>query len=166
MKMYPYPEDQEHAEAETQQYHLNVVDRFEQTGAMMIALYWIPLVCIERHTDFQAFIDDMPQEQFEKLFPDIASSEYYNEWLESQELVQALFDYRKLGYIAEIHIPKHTNFTFKLDGSPSSWSSNSGYCEIHYVYGNTPEELLQQIEKTSEECFQASIIKFKEVNGK
>lgn len=139
----------------------DAVERFDQAyGAKIEKLYWIAGSLKDR--DFKDFINEMEEKDFEECFPEIFKSEYYQEYQNDDELVQALFDFNKFGLLAYVLIPECKNFTFK-EGSerPTSWSSSAGVCRVAYCYGETREELLKSIEKKAEEIFQEYIQKHK-----
>lgn len=131
--------------------NIEAVQRFEQAHAAKIdKLIWIAGSL--DHIDLKDMLGYIEDADFKNCFPEIYNSEYYKEYLDNEDLVQALIDFNKCGLIAEINIPEATDFSYK-NGKIVSWSSNDGICRIAYVYGETMEELMQQIEKVSGNIF-------------
>jgi hypothetical protein len=129
-----------------------VVERFEQAqGAKIEKLFWIAGSL--EHCDLKDLIEEMSDEAFENCFPEVFNSPYFEEYRDEGELLQALVDKDKLGLVAEILIPIAKNFSYDQDGNVSSWSSSSGYCQVDYVYGDTLELLLVEVEKSADKHF-------------
>jgi hypothetical protein len=133
-------------------FNREAVDRFEQAyNAKIEKLYWLA-GSLDNH-DLRSIIeDDMSEKDFKKCFPKIFNSEYYKEYLDDNEILQAFVDFNYFGLFAEVYVPKASDFTFK-NGKPVSWSSNGGISRIAYVYAETMEELLKEIELSAKEIF-------------
>src|SRR5690606_24317869 len=130
-------------------------ERIEQShSAKVEKLFWIA-GCLE-NSELKDLINEMEEEDFVECFPEIA--EYYQEYQEDEELIQALIDFRKFGLLAYVLVPECTKFTFQ-DGRPIIYSINGGVCRVAYCYGETREELLKSIEEKSEQIFQEYIKK-------
>lgn len=128
------------------------VDRFDQAhGAKIEKLFWIAGSL--ENSDLKDLIEEMNDEAFENCFPEISNSPYFEEYRDAGELLQALVDKYYLGLVAEILIPVANDFRYEENGNVSSWSSSSGYCQVDYVYADTLELLLVEIEKSADKHF-------------
>lgn len=139
--------------------NIEAVERFEQSHSTKIeTMFWIAGSI--GNSEFKDFLEEMDDDSFKVCFPEIFNSDYYNDYKDNNELGQALVDYGKFGLLAEIHIPKCDNFKYqerKLIG----WSVHEGNCRVEYVYAETLELLMGEIEKTSESVFQEYLKKDK-----
>lgn len=132
------------------------VERFEQAhSAKLENLFWIA-GALENDKFKEIIEDDMSDKDFAKCFPAIFNSKSYTQYRNESEMMQAFVDFKLFGLFAEIHIPRAYNFTYKA-GKPVSWSSSAGSCRIAYVYAETMESVMVQIELASEEIFQEYI---------
>lgn len=137
--------------------HKEVIDKI---GSVKIAkLFWIAAQM--DNEDLKELLEEMYDEDWEKLFPEIYNSDSYQEYVDDEEFMQALIDYEKIGFLAEIHIPKRENFTFSKDGKPRSWSSYDGVCRVKHVYAETIDLLVAEIEREDNELFLKDIEKDK-----
>ncbi len=135
------------------------VERFDQShGVKMEKMFWIAGSL--GSSDFKDLLDEMDDKDFKKCFPEIYKSEYFGEYRQDEELVKALVDFKKFGLLTEIHIPEADNFRYK-DGNPVSWSVHQGICRVEYVYAETLEQLMDEIEKSAEKVFQEHVKKDK-----
>lgn len=130
--------------------NFDAVDRFEQAhGAKIEKLFWIA-GSLDNH-DFKEFIEEMDEKDFKKCFPEIAKSPSYD-YYRTGPLVDAFIDKKLLGFLAEVRIPKADNFRY--DGKIlRGWSVHEGICRIEYVYAESTDELLLEIEKVSKKVF-------------
>ncbi len=130
----------------------NAVERFEQAyGAKIDKMFWIA-GSLDNH-DLRSLVeDDMSEKDFKKCFPLIFNSEYYKQYLDDNEILQAFVDFNYFGLLAEIHVPKPSDFTYK-NGKPISWSASGGCCRIEYVYAETLEEVMKEVELSAKKVF-------------
>lgn len=128
------------------------IERFEQAHEAKIdKLFWIA-ASIESQ-ELVSFIEDLDDQSWKELFPELFDYEYFKEIQENGELIQMLCENDKLGFIAEVTIPVCTDFKYK-DQNIVGYSSSPGRCRVKYVYAETSEELLITIEKVSEAVFE------------
>ncbi len=140
------------------------LDRFEQAhGANIEKIFWIAGSL--ENSDLKDFIEEMDDKAFKKCFPAIYKSIDVDEYRDSGELLQELLIKEKLGLIAEITIPIAEGFDYDKDGNVKSWSSNGGRSRVDYVYAETLELLLVEIEKTSKTHFKNFIKEDKRTNA-
>ena len=127
----------------------------EAHGTKIDKLFWIAGSI--KNNDLKDLLDSITEKEYKNLFPDIFESKdlksYFKDCLYADDTIQALIDLWKFGLIAKIHIPKCDNFVYK-DDKPVSWSVHDGISRIAYVYAETLEELINEIEKKSKEVFQ------------
>ena len=124
------------------------VTRFEQAhGVKIEKMFWIA-GSIE-NSSLNDLIADMDDKQFKNCFPEILNVKVYE-----KDFLQALIDYDKFGIVAEILIPIANSFKYSSDGTLLGWSSSGGYCRIDYVYAETLELLLNEIEKSADKHFE------------
>lgn len=139
--------------------NIEAVERIEQShGAKIERLFWIAGSL--SNNDFDEVLSGMTDEEFQGCFPEIYQSEYYEEYKEENQLGQALVDYKKFGLLAEVHIPEAYNFKYNNE-KLVSWAIHGGVCLIEYVYAESLEELLEQIEKAGDKVFQECLAKAK-----
>lgn len=130
-------------------------DRFESLRETHISrLIWIA-ASIENSEDLAEMLEDLSNENWKNLFPEIHDSEYFEEF--KSEPIEALIDFEKLGFLAEIHIPICRDFSFDENGDVDGYTSSPGYCRIEYAYAETIEELMAEIEKKADQLFQEFI---------
>lgn len=135
------------------------VERLGQShNARIEKLFWIASQMEE--SDLKDFLEYLTDKEWKELFPEIKQDKYFKEYLDNEDYLQLLCDYDKFGLLAEINIPECDNFQYK-NGKPVSWSVHSGCCRIIYAYGETLEELVQQIEKKSQKMFKKYLEKDK-----
>lgn len=133
--------------------NIEAVDRFDQTSGVKIAkLFWIAGSL--ENSDLNEMLEEMEDDDFKKCFPEIFNSNNYEEYHNEGEFIQALINFNKFGLLAEIHLPECKNFKFENGKDhPVSWNVHKGICRIEYCYAETLEDLMSEIEKTSEKVF-------------
>lgn len=135
------------------------IERFEQAGSAKIAqLFWIA-GSIE-NSDLISLLEDLEPEAWEIIFPEIFNSPYYNQLINDKEDLFGLISYEKFGFIAEVHIPECSRFSFDKKGNPQSWQTG-GISHIAYAYAETPEALLKCIEIKAKELYKQDLERFK-----
>lgn len=141
-----------------------VSKRMQQTyGARIEKLYWIAVQL--NSEEFEALLEEMTLEDWERIFPEIYNSKNFDEFLDSGENPsELLIDFNKLGLIAEIHLPECTNFKFE-NNKPVAWSLRGAVCRIEYCYAETLKGLITEIEKVSKKVFEEYISIFKQKNN-
>jgi hypothetical protein len=128
------------------------VERLEQAhGAKIEKMFWIAGSL--DNSDLRDLIEEMDDKAFKKCFPEIANSPYLEKYRNDNELIQALVDNDKFGLVAEILIPIAKDFSYDKKGKPVSWSSSGGHCRVDYVYAETLDLLLAEMEKSGETHF-------------
>lgn len=121
------------------------LERFDQAhDARIEKMFWIAGSLQNR--DLKDMIEEMDDKAFKRCFPEIASSPYFEEYKNDDDLMQAMVDKNKFGIIAEILIPIARAFNYDKKGSPTSWTT-SGSFRPDYVYAETLEGLMGEIEK-------------------
>lgn len=140
--------------------NLEAVERFDQAhGAKIERLYWI--AGSMDNSDFKDLVsDDFTDEDWKSIFPEIVKGGHLKEYRKDKEEMQAFCDYRKFGFLAEIHVPEASGFKFKNDSKkPWAWSVNGGICKIRYAYAETTDELMSKIEIEAKSCLDYDIKK-------
>lgn len=128
------------------------LERIEQAhGAKIEKMFWIAGSL--ENSDLRDLIEEMDDKALKKCFPEIANSKHLEEYRNDNELLQALVDFDKFGLVAEILIPIAKDFSYDKDGKVSSWSSSGGHCRVDYVYAETLDLLLVEIEKSGDKHF-------------
>ncbi len=137
--------------------NIEAVERFDQAhGAKIEKLFWIAGSL--ENSSLKEKLEEMEEKDFKKCFSEIFNSKHYEYYRTDDEIMQAIVDFRKFGLFAEIHLPKCYNFKYeKGKKHPVSWSISYGICRIEYCYGETLEELMNEIEKSSEKVFKEYI---------
>ncbi len=128
-------------------------ERFDQANSSRInQLFWIAGSL--ENSDMKSMINhDVSPDFLEKLFPDVAP-EHIQEYLDDNDVLTLFMDENKFGFIAEIHIPECSNFSYNKNGDPKYWTVQPAICYIEHVYAETPEELLAETEKVAKTVFQ------------
>jgi hypothetical protein len=127
----------------------------ELRGSPSIAkLFWI--ACCYENSEFDEFIRDIGYMGFNSIAPDLLTEDSYYE-LDESEIKFELWDAGKKGFIAEIHLPECDSFAYNDDGSPMMWSVHNGVCNVRYIYAESTNELIIEIERISSEIFQKFI---------
>jgi hypothetical protein len=130
-----------------------VVDSLDQAhGAKINKMAWI--AASNQTSGLRDLIDDLDEETWNALFPNVFKSDCFDIDDDNETKITALFDDEKYGFLAEVHHPYCTNFTFKENGDFRSCSVESWHCRISYHYGESTEELLESILKCSRQMFE------------
>lgn len=134
----------------------DAVGHFDQSthSAFINKLFWV--AGSFDNSDFKEFVDDMNDSDWKNALPEIAKSKHYKHYRKEREMGQALVDYKKFGFLAEIHHPEHHSFIYQK-GKPIASSVSMGVCRISVVYGETREELLAAIEQSAEKIYKEYI---------
>lgn len=140
--------------------NLEFADRFDQfNSARVEQLMWIA-TCSEGR-ELEDFLAEMNDDDLKEVFPEMVENPNFDLYRDDQEMIQLLIDYSKYGFIAKVLYPTHNDFVFDENGKVVACSVNFGRSRIGYVYAETPEELLNKIEKQSDEMLARFIQDFK-----
>lgn len=134
---------------------------FDDTHGLRVQnLVWIA-VSIESSQlkDMLLDISDS-QTDWDELFPGMDDEDVKNGFI--QEFISSA---DKFGFLAEVHIPRITDFTFK-GKKPVSYSVIQGICVIHYLYAENLDELLEKLVHLSETNFNRVVDKALSVKKK
>lgn len=136
------------------------VERFDGYvhGTFINKLFWI--AGSFDSSDFKDFLEEMQDNDWKDCLPEIAKSKYFKEYQKDNEMGQALVDNNKFGFIAELHHPECKNFSYQKSKIVSC-SVSSGCCRISYVYAETIEELMSNIEKSADKIYKEYVAKDK-----
>lgn len=121
-------------------------------------LIWIA-ASLEYSEDLNGIMEDLSDKNWKNLFPEIHDSEYFEDFKENP--LEALLDFEKLGFLAEINIPICRDFSFTVNGEVDGYTSSPGYCRIEYAYAETTDQLMADIEQKADRLFQEFIEKEK-----
>lgn len=128
---------------------------FDQTKSAQIErLFWIA-GSIE-NIDLRDMLNEMNTPDLKSCFPEIVKSEYFDDYQNDDQMIQALIDFKMFGFIAEVSIPECFNFKYK-NNKPVSWSVSGGIRRVKYVYAETTDILLGFIEQTAKEVFDSFV---------
>jgi hypothetical protein len=61
-------------------------------------------------------------------------------------MIEALINFNKFGFLAEVNIPTWHSMSFDEKGRSSTWGIKGGCYRCVYVYAETPTLLLKEIE--------------------
>lgn len=77
-----------------------------------------------------------------------------NEKAEVDDPLEAIQDWNKLGFVAEVHYPVLSDFKYK-DGENNPWtfSGGKGHCRIEYLYEENLDNLILSIEDKAAKLF-------------
>lgn len=130
-----------------------VIERLEQAHSAQIEkLFWI--AASTENDDLASFLEeDMSDESWKYCFPELFESDYFEEYRENNELVTLLTEHEKLGFIAEVSIPRCYNFRYEGE-ELKDYSSNPGTRRLKYVYAENLEYLITAIEIVADEVFE------------
>lgn len=141
----------------------NYLEKFEQSkGARINNLIWIAGILDGGESQLEDFFYNLDKENWKEMLPDVAQNKYFDEYLENQDYVQLLIDFKKFGFLAEVNFPECANFRFDEKGEVVSWSVHGGICSVWYFYAETLEELTEKVQKKSVDFFNESISDFKQ----
>ena len=113
--------------------------------------------------EIKDFLEEISEEQYVDMLSDNGKFDYIEGYLNDGEIIQMFLDHGLYGYVAELYLPCHSDFSFHEDGSFSGCSVHSSDCIIEYVYAETIEELLNKVMIESEKAFQSDMNKFKKI---
>ena len=137
--------------------NFDILTRFEQMSSVRIeTLIWVAGAISSSDSKVADFLLEIPERELKKMFPEIGESEEFGNYIENNDFDQALVDYKKFGFLAEVHFPKCSGFKFDGD-RPFAWRVNEGYCTVMYFYAETTENLVEQIEKYHKIHFEESV---------
>jgi predicted HAD superfamily Cof-like phosphohydrolase len=136
--------------------NLEALEKFEQANdAMIDRLFWIA-GSIES-SNLKDLFEEMDENSLKKYFPEMEELILSGNNIDRYEFRDKLIDIGKFGFIAEIHIPIATGFLFNSEGKPTAWSSSRAHCRVDYVYAESIELLMAEIENISEKHFKEFI---------
>lgn len=137
--------------------NIQALERIEQAHSARIdQLFWIAASLA--HSDLEELLQELSTKDWERLFHGDISPGYIEQYRDDRVIVQALVDYRKVGLLAVVDIPQAYDFTYEKK-KPVTWSVNEGISRRMYVYSETMEGLVLEIEKVSEEVFKQYVAK-------
>lgn len=144
--------------------NLEAVDRFSQThGANIDKLFWI--ASSMENSELQETLALLDSDDLKGMFPDLDVKTICAYMEDDEEgVVQLLLDHDKLGFVAEVHLPKCENFTYR-NNEPVSCSLNYSISRPICVYGETRDELMIEIEKISKLIFDESVARDRKEKG-
>lgn len=122
-------------------------------GTYVSKLFWIAANYSDMDNEIDEMLYEIPEPDWEEMFPSLALPE------DQGDAIESLLDAGLLGFVAELHHPKHYNFKFDEDGKVIFSKMGYGTCRISYVYAETTEDLLKEIQKNSEKIYQEYIKK-------
>jgi hypothetical protein len=132
------------------------VELFDEAHGIKInKMFWIA-GCWESSDLKEMVEEDMSDRNWARTFPDIPV-ESFREYLNMREGPQIFVDYRKFGFLVELHFPHHYDFTFAKDGTVRRCAVSGGIHTIDYAYGETIEELMTKIKEVAEINYQDDI---------
>lgn len=135
--------------------NLEALDRLNQShSAQVVNLFWIAVS--NRSEELRSFLSDLDETELKALFPDINGIEDYM----TDAMTDALVDYDKYGFLAEVSVPRHYNFNFDGDQFLSC-SVSLGITRHFFVYADDIESLLEKIESGAENIYQEYILEDK-----
>lgn len=127
-----------------------VMERLSQTsGARVEKLIWIA-ASWENDSEIREFLDEVDASFYKQYMPDVFISEYFHEY--QKEPIEALVNFMRYGFLAEIHLPKLSGFRFDGD-KPVYWSQNPSYCDREMVYTESITDLVMIIETLAKARF-------------
>lgn len=116
-----------------------IADIFEEAGEVKISkLYW--LAATDMDSDVEDLLQEMHEDDFKKCFPDIAADEELKDYIDEERLCDALRDYKKYGFLAEVKYPECSDFKFKK-GEITNYRVSGGISRRGHVYAETTEDL-------------------------
>lgn len=127
--------------------------------AEIVKLFWIAASLST--SELEDALIEMDDIYIKNCFPEIYESQHFEKWRSNCELTEGLTHFDKYGFLAEVHIPHAFNFVYH-EGEPSKWEVSSGMKRIDYVYAETTEDLIKEVEKVAESAFQDFMRKDKE----
>jgi hypothetical protein len=143
----------------------NAAERFDQMhSATVERMFWIG--CSLTSDGFAELSRSLMEGDFAEMFLDVDIKKL-NEYRDDENTVQFFIDRNKLGFIAEISVPQCHEFQYQPGkGRPIKWSVDNSVSRVVYCYGETPDELINKIEKSVEKCFSSDIELDKKKRGK
>lgn len=132
--------------------NVQLLERLEQChGAKIDSLHWI--ICSGESFDFLDFVDEIDQSIFNKLFPE--NKDEFDEF--KKDPICFLMENDKLGFLARFSIPFIDDVVFDKRGNPSRWVVNNSVSKFYYIYAESTEDLVSQMETISQNRFQEMI---------
>lgn len=137
------------------------IDRFQDAhGVIIDELHWI--AASPESSDLKSLIEEIDEDDLLKLFPRIASCSSYDDY---STTVDFLIEENYTGLVARVYVPEIRNIDYGKDGQPKAWGVFRGISRIAYAYGETLEELMQQVEARADEIFAEYIAEDKKKKG-
>ena len=131
-----------------------VLDRVDQMhGATINRMVWIS-TSGEGSVLSDMLMDMANRTDFNEVLPNIAVVDVYDR---NFDHVSLMAESGYLGFLAEIYLPKLSNFQFRPDGSIGSFAIKHGHCMIKFVYTETLEELLDEMERLAKAHFDEAV---------
>lgn len=120
-------------------------------GPKIEKLFWIAASAESR--ELSDFVDEFDDRVWKRLFPEIYQISDFDDCIDDGEAVSLLLYFGKLGFLAEVYIPQCTNFKFEND-KLVSWAVYGGICTSEYVYAETLDGLIDEIERINNIVFE------------
>lgn len=132
--------------------NLEVLQRIEQTpgNARIEKLIWIAAQ-LEDDSQIKEFMEELPVQFYMNYMPEIYNSNYFSDYHDNP--IEGIVNFEYYGFLAEVFLPKLSDFSFGDGNNPTSWRSSPGYCSIEYVYAESLPVLISTIEKIARDKF-------------
>ena len=120
-------------------------------GTYIYKLFWIA-GSIE-NSEFKDFLEELDDDNWKQCLPEFRNSSYYEEYQRNNDLVQALIDLNKFGFIAELRHPKCYDFDYNNNNEIIGHSVSMAVCRISYVYAENHDEMMAKIQESAEKIY-------------
>lgn len=114
-------------------------------------LFWV--AGSTNNVELEEMLDDIAEEDFVRIFKEIPAEKAKEIYNSDTLFTEILRKYEKFGFLAEIHTPCFEDFIFKGE-KPYSWSTPRGVRIAHVVYGETREQLLDEMGRAARQNFE------------
>lgn len=142
--------------------HIEVLERLEQntSSASIEEFIWVAASLDSR--SLVEFVEDLYEEDWENIFPGSTKSDFFQSYYDEGEMVDWLRNNHKWGFLAKVHFPHCSNFSYDDKGEPVRWRVNAGICRLERFYAEDLMGLIEQIEAKSKEIFDEELKKERE----
>lgn len=138
--------------------NLTISNQFSETahGTTVEQIFWLA-ICGES-SGLHELLEELQEEDWEELIPGLTSKEWFSDVVDGdgQERLYTLAENDKLGFLAKIYVPEHSNFRFEGD-VPIGSQYSGAISRIGFCYAETPDELIEKITAKADGFYQEMV---------
>lgn len=128
-------------------------------GAKLNKFIWI--AGMYEDIKLEDVLEELSTKDWQRMFPNTFSNELISSYIKDFNLTKLLLDHNKLGFLVQLYVPYADKFIFDAEDFPITWDVNTSINRSVYIYAETLEDLLPQLEAESFRIFNSYLTEFK-----